>query len=346
MEFIEVAADDGSLEHWHRIYAAASHHGRDHALPWSIEEVRAALAHPLRRARQSYVLGVHDGIPVAAGYLELPMLDNTGYANLDVLTDPEHRRRGHGSAMLTELERCADAAGRTVLDGELQYPLHEAADGDWPGIAFARSHGYRFVQEEIQRTLDVPVDADRLDELAALAAVRHVGYRLETWVEDEEPAERSTAVAALEATLMVEAPSGDRTDLETQAVDPESDRQADQRRRAQRRTRVRAVAVTTDDEVVAYSDLMVAGYDPGRAHQWGTLVRRDHRGYRLGLAVKVAALQRLQRDFPEVTSIPTWNAASNAHMIAVNEQLGYRVTERLATWEKRAAQPTESTATT
>jgi GNAT superfamily N-acetyltransferase len=335
VDHLDLTADDPRLTDWHRIHAEASHHGRDHALPWALEEVRAAIEHPVRRAQQNYVLGIHDGTPVAAGHLELPMLDNTAHAALEVLVDPAHRCLGHGAAMLSELERRARLAGRTVLDAEVQYPLGEAADGAWPGIAFARAHGYHLVQEEIQRTLDVPVPEQRLEELAALAAERHGGYRLETYVGDDEPPERAAAVAVLDATLTIEAPNGDRTDLEAAAVDPESDRQSDELRRAQRRTRVRSVAVTAGGEVVAYSDLMVAGFDPGRAHQWGTLVRRDHRGHRLGLATKVANLQRLQRDFPAVTTIPTWNAAANAHMVAVNEQLGYRVTEQLASWERR-----------
>ena len=31
---------------------------------------------------------------------------------------------------------------------------------------------------------------------------------------------------------------------------------------------------------------------------------------------------------PELRTIDTWNAASNSHMVQVNEQLGYRVVAR------------------
>ena len=339
MDFIDLGADDDRLADWHRINATASHHGRTHASPMAFEEVRAALAHPIRRTREDYVLGFADGVPVAAGHLVLPLLDNLGYAGVEVLVDPDRQRQGHGSAMLAELERRAMAAARTVIDTEFEYPLGYAADGDWPAIRFAEAHGYRLVQEEIQRTLEMPVSEHDLDRLEAVAREAHGGYRIETWVGHEQPEAMGHAVAALEATLVVEAPSGDRTDLEPEAVDPEADRESQAQMAAQRRTRVRSVAVAPDGDVVAYSDLVVPEHDPGRSFQWGTLVRPDHRGHRLGLATKVATLRSVQRHFPDVRSATTWNAASNDHMIAINEQLGYRVTEMLATWEKRLTRP-------
>ena len=50
--------------------------------------------------------------------------------------------------------------------------------------------------------------------------------------------------------------------------------------------------------MVAYTDIATTVHEPGRAYQWGTLVRRDARGHRLGLAVKVANLRLLQDDVP------------------------------------------------
>jgi hypothetical protein len=55
----------------------------------------------------------------------------------------------------------------------------------------------------------------------------------------------------------------------------------------------------------------------------GTLVRRDHRGHRLGSAVKVANLEALQRDRPDVTTVETQNAEQNPWMVSINERLGF-----------------------
>ena len=57
---------------------------------------------------------------------------------------------------------------------------------------------------------------------------------------------------------------------------------------------------------------------------------RAHRGHRLGLLLKAEMLRWLAEAEPQVTSIDTWNAESNDHMIAVNERLRYRALGRVA----------------
>ena len=57
--------------------------------------------------------------------------------------------------------------------------------------------------------------------------------------------------------------------------------------------------------------------------QWATLVHREHRGHRLGAAVKVANLRRLQRDRPDITEVVTQNAEVNEQMIGINARLGF-----------------------
>jgi hypothetical protein len=41
------------------------------------------------------------------------------------------------------------------------------------------------------------------------------------------------------------------------------------------------------------------------------------------MAVKVAQLRAIQRSFPDKTYITTTNAETNAHMVAINEALGF-----------------------
>jgi hypothetical protein len=55
---------------------------------------------------------------------------------------------------------------------------------------------------------------------------------------------------------------------------------------------------------------------------------RQHRGHRLGLYLKTAMLLWLREEQPQLELIDTGNAESNDHMIAINEQLGYRVMDR------------------
>jgi hypothetical protein len=91
---------------------------------------------------------------------------------------------------------------------------------------------------------------------------------------------------------------------------------------------VSTLAIRGEDEVVGYSDLVVPGGDLPNVYQWGTLVLREHRGHRLGLAVKARGLQELQRRIgPERTLVQTCNAEQNAAMVGINERLGFRIVE-------------------
>jgi hypothetical protein len=99
------------------------------------------------------------------------------------------------------------------------------------------------------------------------------------------------------------------------------------------RTRVAAYALD-GDEVVAYSVAAVSNEHHHHVDQWGTLVARAHRGHRLGLAVKCGVLRALAA-FPDKTFIETTNAETNAHMVAINEALGFEVAQVYGDFQKR-----------
>ena len=86
-------------------------------------------------------------------------------------------------------------------------------------------------------------------------------------------------------------------------------------------------------EVVAHTDAFVTP-DGRRAVQAGTTVAREHRGHRLGLAVKLANLRTLAEELPDITAVRTWTAIDNTHMLAINRELGFRVVEWTRMWVK------------
>ena len=63
-----------------------------------------------------------------------------------------------------------------------------------------------------------------------------------------------------------------------------------------------------------------------------TAVDRPHRGHRLGLLTKVAMLELLASREPRVVFTEAWNAETNAHMVAINQALGYRPVARKNFW--------------
>jgi hypothetical protein len=74
---------------------------------------------------------------------------------------------------------------------------------------------------------------------------------------------------------------------------------------------------------------------PGIAAQEDTSVLAPHRGHRLGLRLKLAMLDWLRVERPDVTHVDTWNVPGNAPMIAINDALGCRVVAETITFRKQ-----------
>lgn len=336
LQLVEVdPSDGGAVAAWHEVYdASARHELGELAAPWQCEELRVQLqARGCRHAVTAWT-GLVDGSPVAAGMLTLPLLDNLRRAEVDVHVRPTARRAGLGARLLAHLERQARDAGRTLMFGEASWPWPAGPDGlGCPGPEFARRHGYELALSDVQRMLELPVDGERLARLAAEAAPHHASYEVRAWV-GPVPDDLVRGWVEMEAAIDTEAPVGG-LDLEPSTADVEAFREAEALTARQGRTKINAVALTADGEVVAYSDLATTVHEPERAYQWGTLVRRDHRGHRLGLALKLATLRLLQDGWPGIRRVMTYNAEVNGPMIAVNELLGYRPVARLGELQKR-----------
>lgn len=336
LEIREVdVGDDADFEAWHAAQAQAQRHGREAtAAVWTREEQRLMLREPsTRRWRQPYV-ALSDGVVVGTGLLGCSLVDNLDNAELEVGVIPGRRGRGIGTEILSYLERVASGRGLRVLQGEVAWPIDAHPDGIGnPDVEFVQRRGFELGLVDIQRQLRLPLGAGLLEDLAADVAARHPAYRLEAW-SGPVPAELLAGWASLAATLMTEAPTGgmDRAD---EQVDLAAVRAGEALIEKQGRTTYNAVALDEHGTVVAYTDIVTTVHEPGRSYQWGTLVHRDHRGHRLGLAVKVANLLQLTRTRPDIEVVRTWNAQVNTHMVDVNERLGFVPLERMGEFQKR-----------
>lgn len=327
--------DSEAFAAFHAVYWAAQRHELGaYAAAWTGPELRVSLQEPNRRLRQVAYAARHHDVIVATGWLGTPLLDNADAAQVEVHVAPGHRRQGHGTAVLAHVEGAARELGRTLLDAEAAWSSGRGPDGTGsPGVAFALARGYALSLGDVQRELELPVDDALLVRLAAGAAPHHAAYRLRSWVGDI-PEDIALSWMTLSSSLMTEAPTGGK-EIEPEVVDVAALREGEATVAKQGRTRFNTVALDGAGEVVAYTDLVTTVHEPDRAYQWGTLVRRDIRGHRLGLAVKVANLRLLQREAPGPTRLTTWNAEVNAHMIDVNEQLGFAPVARLGEFQKR-----------
>jgi GNAT superfamily N-acetyltransferase len=328
---LEIVAvrDDAAATLWHAV-DDATRSGDVPADPLS--EVLPRVLQPKETGERTELwLGMVDDEPVAIGELVLPVLDNDANATGEVRVLEEHRRRGHGSAMLAQLRERACAEGRRRLFGEITEPL--AADEVPAGVMFAKAHGARPVLFEIRRVLDVrTLDRERLAELDREARQRADGYSLVQWV-DRAPDEVVDDLAMLKGRMSVDVPL---EEMEWDAEKYDADRvRALEATVAARRRRVVVTAARHDatGRLVGYTDIGVNIDRPRVAYQWDTIVLSEHRGHRLGMLMKVANIDLLRRTIGGVEIVNTWNAAVNEHMIAVNEAMGFRAAERERQWE-------------
>jgi hypothetical protein len=127
--------------------------------------------------------------------------------------------------------------------------------------------------------------------------------------------------------LALDSPTGE-LDLEEESLDPDGYQHFLDHEAGLRRHRITTVAVHRGTGVVAaYTDLVLTTGSPDLVFQRGTLVLPEHRGHRLGLAVKVANLRALAARDPGRRAMVTQNAEANPWMVSINEALGFEVIE-------------------
>lgn len=301
--------------------------------PWTHPEGYDGWALAVRKPRitefyEAYV-ALEDGVVVGVatqGFWTMSDLDKSW---LNIYVDPSARRRGVGSALVEHGIARAGALGRTEVMTDATSPVEQRDQG--PAYLFAKRNGFQLANTEILRTLRVPVDEALLDEIAADAAKHHAGYEIVSYAGTmAEELQQSWCDVANR--LSADAPTG-ATDWEVSAITPESYREGSERLEATGRRRVGSLAVR-DGEVVAETHIMITEGDP-RAEQWSTIVAPDHRGRRLGAAVKVANLRQLARLRPDVVEVSTQNAEDNQFMVSINERLGFELTALCPEFHRR-----------
>jgi GNAT superfamily N-acetyltransferase len=263
------------------------------------------------------------GEPCGWYALNLPQRENRQLAGLSLVVHAGRRRAGRGMALLGHAAGQARQAGRTVLE-------MDALEGS-PGAAFAQTLKARPSITAVRRVLalaDLP--ASRRAALRREAEPEAPGYTLLTW-HGPAPEDTVEQVAALNG-AMADAPR--EAGQEAQTWDAARVR-LDERRIAAMELRAHVVAARAPDtgDLAALTQVCIDPAIPGWGFQELTAVARPHRGHRLGLLLKLAMLDLLAALEPQVTRIVTGNADGNRHMIAINEQLGFRVHGRWPSWE-------------
>ena len=312
--------DDALLTRFHQICERAELFERPWEIMWSFEEMSTNFRDKDEGELNEAYAAFDGDAMVGAAFAFYFLLDNTDKAYALVYVEPEMRRRGIGSALVDFVaERCGEH-GRTTLTGESSYSFDRR--DDHPTLLWARKNGFEVANIEIHRMLELPMETGVLQTMAAECAPHHVDYRIETFANDIPEAHLESYCYLLNQ-LAVDSPQGD-FDWEAEAVTPEIFLQRTERMKSVGRQRYSTLGIDTDGVVVAHTDLVLPAATPEKVLQWGTLVRRDHRGHHLGAAVKVANLLALQADHPERSEVHTTNAEVNESMVGINDRLGFK----------------------
>jgi GNAT superfamily N-acetyltransferase len=201
---------------------------------------------------------------------------------------------------------------------------------------FVERLGFRLEQAERHSQLRLPIDPQQLRQWRADAQA-HAGadYRLLSW-SGPTPADLVDRMAELHRRMSIDVPLAG-LDLEEEVWDAERIHDVDDHAIRAGQTVLWTVAEhLPTGQLTAYTALEVPPDRVGFAYQGDTLVHGDHRGHRLGMLVKAGNLEQLTALFPAVARVHTWNAGENAHMLAINEQLGFRAASYEAIWQLRS----------
>ncbi len=267
----------------------------------------------------------------AAGHVDgilevsLPHRDNRHLGSVRVTVDPLRRRAGLGRRLF--------AAGvERVRKEKRSLILADCYDGT-AGMPFLKAMGLDRVSEQVQRRQDLrEIDWARLAgayEAGQPHAVDYEFVRMTGTTSEDMVADLARIAVAIN-----DAPT-DELDVEDLAFTAGRIRAFERAQAAHDRRLYRLIARQTESgELAGHTAVGVDSERPGFGWQYKTSVPSAHRGHRLGLLLKIVMLRWLAEVEPQLRTLDTWNAATNTHMIRVNQVLHYRVVGSLIGWQR------------
>ncbi|MDD7929802.1 GNAT family N-acetyltransferase [Microbacterium thalli] len=284
-----------------------------------------------------------NGRIVGRAALDLPLEQgsDTGVWLIELLA--EVHGHGIGTAAYAVIEGAAREHGRRTLQSYAEHPnapgpriAAPTGFGDIPLDRRARfflRQGYELQQIERKSALDLRAASATVDRLLDEARAASGGYRVVQWTAPT-PAEHVDGYAWLKSRMSTDAPAGGMA-IDEEAWDAARVQRHDARYLEAGQTLfVTAAQHVATGELVAFNELMI-GSDRSRAtFQEDTLVSAAHRGHRLGLLVKCAALVAWRDIAPASPRVITYNAEENRPMLDINERIGFAPLSYEGAWQK------------
>lgn len=261
-----------------------------------------------------------------ADMLVLLMEENKHMAQLELEVLPEWRRRGLGTRFLERAVTAADEHQRQLL---LTFTYDTVPEGS----AFMRRIGGEAALAQHLNQLELAdLDRELLRRWQEQARERASGLELVVWEGPPYPEAEIEAVSAmLESVNLM--PRGD-LDVEDFHFTPDQVRELDKIHAQQ--GYVRWTMVVRDPANARIAGFTEVAWRPGKPdliEQYGTAVFPEYQNRGIGRWLKAAMLEKILRDRPEATRVHTGNADSNAPMLSINTQLGFKPYVATTSWQ-------------
>lgn len=256
--------------------------------------------------------------------------DNPHMVDFTIAVRKAGRRRGIGTQLLQRIAEVTQREGRHLLITSTQSTV-PAADG------FLHRIGARVGLESHTNQLDLhDLDRTLLAQWQARATERAGDFELLIWTGEYPEEHLEQFASVLEA--MNRAPRGS-LEVRDFHVTPEQLREWS--RASRERGQERWTMVARERSTGRFAGFTEVFWHPNRPailSQEGTGVLPEFQNRGLGRWLKAAMLDKVLRERPTVTKVRTGNADSNAPMLNINYQLGFRPYISHYVWQVELAQ--------
>ncbi len=289
------------------------------------DEFRARFDRP--QMEQQFFGVIDDAGELAALGVAMWWVDgtNTHLLFLQNLVRPDMRQQGLGRQVLRRALEVTLERGRSML-------IADIIDTVPAGQAFALTVGADLGLREHMNVVAVSdLDTEMLERWVTEGPGRAEGYELLAWAETY-PEEHHGQLARLFVMADEDAPFEDAA-FEPQAETAETVKERLERSEGFVERVASVVRHVESGAIVGFSEVVMVQKGSPSLNTSLTVVDRDHRGHAIGKWIKADAILRGIERYPDVTHIETENAFSNAPMLGINDEIGFRPEHTLMTYQ-------------